>query len=792
MDLNTKSRVEKYFLEKADVGFLPLTFESIQVVMVDNYISLGKLTALRFIEWINENPEGVVSLPTGKTPEYFIKWFIYFKNNFNKKATGEILAKTGLNIKEFPSCKGLHFVQIDEFFPMNPLHERSFNYYIKKYYFEEFGIDKKRAMLFDAWNLPQKFKKRVSYINNIGELFNGIEIDFSLRFRQVTSELELMRQDVIRYFDQYCQEYEERIREMHGIGFFLGGIGPDGHIAFNVKNSSHFSCTRLTSMNYETMAGASQDLGGIELARKKAVITIGLESITFNTETVAIIFAAGESKAGLVKEALENNPNIDCPSSSLQKLKNARFYLTRSSSSKLLNRFIKSLKTKPVVQNKIIEKLIIDGAIESNQPLFFKLFKNKKKNLKNIPIEWEYAEKLSGTNVFKSAEAVLEGIKEKVRYGLKPIKNECFLHTAPHHDDIELAYFPYIHHLVRSESNINHFAYLTSGFTSVTNQYVFDRLSFLYNLLVKKNISEIIPENKISDKTYEIYGYLNSIAQQNKELQDYYASVRLLRNLIIETGKNQNNSIIKYLEAEINSLKKVNPGSFDTKSIQKVKSWIREWEADTVWSHFGLELQNIYHLRLKFYTDDIFPHDPEFQTDVLPILNLFNRVKPTIITLALDPEGSGPDTHYKCLLALRYAIKEYVEKNNNKNIRIWGYRNIWSRFHISDVNIIIPVSLNSFSVLQNMFASCFVSQKKASYPSYEYDGPFSELAQKIWVEQFNDLIKLAGIDFFYKDASPMMRRAFGAIYLKEMNYEDFMIETEGIQDLINEKKDLKV
>ena len=34
----------------------------------------GKLTALRFLEWVQQNPEGVVSLPTGKTPEYFIRW----------------------------------------------------------------------------------------------------------------------------------------------------------------------------------------------------------------------------------------------------------------------------------------------------------------------------------------------------------------------------------------------------------------------------------------------------------------------------------------------------------------------------------------------------------------------------------------------------------------------------------------------------------------------------------------------------------------------------------------------
>ncbi|MFC1583479.1 hypothetical protein ACFL4U_02230, partial [Candidatus Neomarinimicrobiota bacterium] len=43
--------------------------ERIPVVAIPSFPELGKLVALRFIEWIQQNPEGVVSLPTGKTPE---------------------------------------------------------------------------------------------------------------------------------------------------------------------------------------------------------------------------------------------------------------------------------------------------------------------------------------------------------------------------------------------------------------------------------------------------------------------------------------------------------------------------------------------------------------------------------------------------------------------------------------------------------------------------------------------------------------------------------------------------
>jgi hypothetical protein len=48
--------------------------EKLPAIVVDNFPNLGRLTALRFLEWVAVNPEGVVALPTGKTPEYFIKY----------------------------------------------------------------------------------------------------------------------------------------------------------------------------------------------------------------------------------------------------------------------------------------------------------------------------------------------------------------------------------------------------------------------------------------------------------------------------------------------------------------------------------------------------------------------------------------------------------------------------------------------------------------------------------------------------------------------------------------------
>merc|ERR1719437_415018 len=82
-------------------------------------------------------------------------------------------------------------------------------------------------------------------------------VDLSLRWREPASHLEHAQQRVLRQVDQWCAEYEAKIRELGGIGFFMGGIGPDGHVAFNCQGCDHFSTTRLDQLNYQSQASAA-------------------------------------------------------------------------------------------------------------------------------------------------------------------------------------------------------------------------------------------------------------------------------------------------------------------------------------------------------------------------------------------------------------------------------------------------------------------------------------------------------------------------------------------------------
>jgi glucosamine-6-phosphate deaminase len=319
------SKVEQAFFSRS--GRTTMT-SKMPYIVVDNFPGLGLMTALRFLEWVAENPDGVISLPTGKTPEYFIKWTKYLLNNWTEPEAIRIREENGLFLKNKPSLRGLHFVQIDEFYPINPRQHNSFFDYVSKFYIEGFDLDPARALLINSEEITLAEGKHYS------EVFPDNIIDLTLRNREAVSRLRGSAASLFS-IDNWCTNYEKKVRALGGIGFFLGGIGPDGHIAFNTRGSDHNSATRLTATNFETQAASAGDLGGIEVSRTRLVITIGLGTITFNPDAVAIIFAAGDAKAQVVRNALESGPDNLYPATVLQGLKNARFYLTEGAAVQL-------------------------------------------------------------------------------------------------------------------------------------------------------------------------------------------------------------------------------------------------------------------------------------------------------------------------------------------------------------------------------------------------------------------------------------------------------------------------
>lgn len=779
--MKTNSKVENYFLAESGKKLIYEPTEKIPVIQVENFPRLGELAALRFIEWLQNNPNGVVSLPTGKTPEHFIYWVSYILKNWNKSDVETRLKKVNIDTKKRPDLRNIRFVQIDEFYPIDSAQHNSFYYYIQKYYMKNFGFDNAKSLLIDvnkigtAENLP------------LDTIFPDKKVDLSLRTKMASNRLERLQKETIEIVDEYCTQYESKIREMGGIGFFLGGIGPDGHIGFNVQGSDHYSSTRLIETNYETQAAASTDLGGIEIASNRLVITIGLNTITYNKNAVAIIIAAGEAKANIIRDSIESIASNRYPATVLQKLKNSRFYLTNGAALRLSERRFVDVKKETILAEISIERAIINLSVKLNK----EITSLSKQDYETDELASLILKK-SGKKTDEINSAIHHKIVERIKQGMITPENEVILHTGPHHDDIMLGYLPYITHLVRTPLNKHHFTVLTSGFTAVTNSYMLQLMEQLKQHLEsgifnKKLSSRYFDVDSVVGKNADVSLYLDGIANHSRTMRTEAVSRRMLRNLIEVYEEDSSLYLKDRVDEMINYFQTQYPGKKDISYVQKLKGMLREFEEELIWGYYGFSTKDVSHLRLGFYQGNIFTENPETQRDVLPILNLLKKLNPTIVTVALDPEGSGPDTHYKVLQAISEAIRLYGKEKDISKLKVWGYRNVWYRFHPAEANIYVPVSLNSMAILENTFMNSYGSQKDASFPSWEYDGPFSRLTQKIQVDQYQKICTCIGKDYFNSNKTPRARAAHGMLFLKELSVEEFYQHSMELKKQVENK-----
>ena len=740
------SRVERKALRSSRFEALYPPDERIPVIVVENFPALGRLTAMRFLEWVQQNPEGAVSLPTGKTPEHFIAWVQRCLSTWDSRQTRAVLERNGIDPSVRPGLRGLRFVQIDEFYPIEPSQKNSFLSYVERFYIRGFGMDPGKAMLIDGSRIALRRGERLS------DVWPGMAVDLSLRGRRARTRLEARQKSVLAGVDDWCRGYEERIRALGGIGFFLGGIGPDGHIAFNVRGSSHSSTTRLCGTNYETQAAAAGDLGGIETAKSRAVITIGLKTITARPDCVAVIMAAGAAKAKVVADAVQRASQPRYPATALHKLPQARLYVTEGAAGLLLARRLASLRRRGTLPRAEAERIAMDVSVRLGKPLDRLTRQDFRKDALGRLL-------MNGPKAALRARAHLVAALER---GCRPLSDTRFLHTEPHHDDLMLGCLPAMTMNFKEPSNGHTFATLTSGFTAVTNDLMRRRLESLRRLLQRKGFRDRLGKASRDD---EVRLFLNG----RRELGE---GLRLARDLREVSGKGLPKEIRRWLRY----LSEAYPGQKDVPEMQQLKGRCREWEADCLWGSLGFHSPNIRHLRLGFYTGDLFTQEPTRDRDVPPIAALLKESDPDIVAVAFDPEASGPDTHYKVMQAVNAALRGW-----RKGTRVWGYRNVWFRFHPSEAELIVPVDKECLDSMERLFLDMYASQREASFPSHEYDGPFCRLARRIQEEQFKMVKTLLGNGFFRNSPAPSIRMARGLVLMREMSAAEFAKHSRELQ-----------
>ena len=392
---------------------------------------------------------------------------------------------------------------------------------------------------------------------------------------------------------------------------------------------------------------------------------------------------------------------------------------------------------------------------------------------------------------------VIRDTEAKLLRGVKPFVNEVIYHTGPHHDDIMLGIMPFINRQLRSPSNQVHFAIMTSGFHSVTDEFLKgaleDTLAYLRQDRIQMvHYPDFFEQGYRYKQEKDVYHYLDNVARKNQDEMRRGFCHRILRDAVGLWQLKSVEEVINRFETEI---KNIQNNETNSPEIQKLKGEIREFEEELVWAYTGTALSHIHHLRLGLYNDGGSalrqaqgptqgPWVPDRERDVMPILNQLRELRPSVITVAIDSAGLGPNTHYKVMQSIAEAVRLWGEETNLMDLKIFGYRNVWSTFHPAEANVYVPVSLNAIAVFEKAFKDSYLTQVKAEFPNPDFDGPFSELAESIWVKQLKDIQLILGKNYFYENAHPLIRATHGLIFLKQMTAEGFVAFAEEMSEKV--------
>jgi len=152
---------------------------------------------------------------------------------------------------------------------------------------------------------------------------------------------------------QECQDYERKITEAGGIELFIGGIGPDGHIAFNEPGSALVSRTRVKTLAQDTIIANARFFDGNVDAVPKQALTVGVGTVMDAKEVFILI--TGANKAYALYKAIEEGVSHMWTVSAFQQHGNTMIICDEDATLELRVRTVKYFKDMWSVHEKLNE-----------------------------------------------------------------------------------------------------------------------------------------------------------------------------------------------------------------------------------------------------------------------------------------------------------------------------------------------------------------------------------------------------------------------------------------------------
>lgn len=156
--------------------------------------------------------------------------------------------------------------------------------------------------------------------------------------------------------DAECKAFEQKITEAGGIELFVGGIGPDGHIAFNEPGSSLVSRTRVKTLAKDTILANARFFGNDLSKVPTMALTVGVGTVMDAKEVMILI--TGAHKAFALYKAIEEGVNHMWTVSAFQQHPRTIFVCDEDATLELRVKTVKYFKGLMYVHNKLVDPVL--------------------------------------------------------------------------------------------------------------------------------------------------------------------------------------------------------------------------------------------------------------------------------------------------------------------------------------------------------------------------------------------------------------------------------------------------
>ncbi|MBS1573610.1 MAG: glucosamine-6-phosphate deaminase [Bacteroidetes bacterium] len=557
-------------------------FEKIHNEVFENSVEASKVVAQEIAELIiskqSENKSCVLGLATGSSP---IKVY-------------EELVR--MHKEEGLSFRNVISFNLDEYFPMSKENKQSYHFFMHQHLFNHIDILKENI------HIP-----------------NG-NLDFD---------------DI----NQWCIDYEMKIKEVGGLDFQLLGIGRTGHVGFNEPGSHINSGTRIITLDHITRVDAASDFNGLDNVPKKA-ITMGVSTIMRSKRIV--LLAWGQNKAEIIKKTIQGDITSKVPATFLQNHPNATFVLDKNASSEL-SRYKTPWLVGECIWDKELKSKAITWLCEKTDKPVLKLTDRDYNNngMSDLLVQEGSAYDLN-IKMFNQLQHTITGWPggkpncddshrpERANPAVKRI-----IIFSPHPDDDVISMGGTFHKLIQQGHQV-HVVYQTSGNIAVTDE---EALKF----------AEVC--NDFID---------------TKDNHDYF------------------NDIIKFINSKTEN-------DIDSIEVRKLKGLIRRRECYGAVRSFNLPDSNVHFLDLPFYETGYIKKNPPTNVDIQKVEEIISKINPHQVFAAgdlADPHG----THEVCLNLIFSALRNLKSKQNMQDCWLWLYRGAWHEWEIDEIDMAVPLS----------------------------------------------------------------------------------------------------